>query len=216
MRRRIGLAALLAVGALAIAAGPAGATGLLSLRTGGVPLAVNSTLNATSSNFNLEVKPLNLKSKAQSVTCTNATFTATLLGNGKAGDHATTGEPRWEGGGIEESKCASTDEFTVTGGYGELLLAATGVATIKFVTIVLDPPPPHETNNGVCTLTAPAIKGTFEQSETEPGPTLTVTFARAPLRTNANSGHECGLKGFISGSYTFSAGGLPVEAIHVP
>jgi hypothetical protein len=214
--RRIGLMSVLATFALAIAAGPAGATGLLSLRTEGTQLPAGSTLTATSSNFDLEVKPLNLKSKAQNVMCTNATFAATLLNNGRAGDKATLHEPRFEGGGPEESKCATTDNFTVTAGFGELVLAATGVATLKSPTFVLEPPPPHETNNGTCRLAAPAIKGTFAQGETVPGPTLTLTFNRAGLRTQADSGHECGLKGFVSGSYVFSFGGVPVEAIHVP
>jgi hypothetical protein len=124
-------------------------------------------------------------------------------------------------GGGTEGRCASPFDFVSAWlplQPAELQLNRKSEALLRFPRIRLIPEvdinnPPGEKE--ACVATSNGIKGKFPLSETPQ--LLTVTFSNAKMHLESGHGLECGhARGhlpFLSGTFTFTSGGSPVEAV---
>jgi hypothetical protein len=195
---------------LGLSAASASATGLLSLRANGTPLAAGAPLTLASGNLSLTFD------RNGSDSCTKSTLDGVLEWNGKPKDAVSIPESAFSGGDpLNEELCKSTDHFETSATFEKLNLLPTGKAELKLPVFTLNPPPPHTSNNGTCHFHAPAIHGTFPVSTSEPGTPITVTF-HVTLKIVPDSGGECGTAAILNAAFEVTSEGAPVVGVVVP
>jgi hypothetical protein len=210
------VATVLALVALAPVASASGGIKAVRLQVEGTPLAVGAPIAASSSN-------LSIANAYWSFACTETTLSGTVGANNLAkNDFLPITEGLFAGGG-NEGRCASTFDFVSTWQPApmqppELQLNRKAEALLRFPRVRLIPEADINNPAGqkeACTVSSNGFKGSFGLSET-PQP-LTVTFTNAKTHIEGGHGAECGHgknhSPFLSGTFTFTSGGLPVEVV---
>jgi hypothetical protein len=198
---------------LGLSAASASATGLLSLRANGTPLAAGAPFTLSSGNLSLT---FGTPKRPASVSCTKSVLDGAVETNGKAKDAVPISAASFSGGDpLNEEMCASSGEFTTAGSAAKLYLLPSGKAELRAPLFELDPPPPHNSSFGICRFEYPAIHGTFNTSTSEPGTPITVTFA-SHLKIVPDSGGECGTGATLHASFEVTSAEAPVIGLIVP
>jgi hypothetical protein len=198
------------VGASSAAAKEKKAKPTLTLEVGGVPLAAGAGYEASSTNFDIHTTEWNLS-------CPNGVFTGTLGSNGqKKADTAPIAEGNFDG----EPLCASPFDFVVFWDPDPTAfsLSLKGKAEIRSPYFRLEPLESVEHPPGsFCQVYVSKMLGTFPVGAT-PQP-LVVTFTDVAAKLGNPRPTYCGKeqpqpRPTISGGFTFSSGGLPIEVVN--